>query len=146
MQPSGRVVPSPRRILVVDDEPSVRDLIDSVLQYDGHSVTLASSGSEALALFQESAFDLVVTDYMMPGMTGGQLAAAIKAMAPLCPVLLVTGYGCCTSDLLRAVDATLAKPFQIEALRQTVACLLADAIPIPSATAGRNALRAQSAS
>ena len=81
-----------RRILVVDDESLVCHTITILLKVDGHTVTTASSGEQALALFEPSKFDLVITDYAMPAMTGVELAAAIKSRAPGQPVVLLTAY------------------------------------------------------
>jgi CheY-like chemotaxis protein len=139
--------PTPRRILVVDDERLVGDSIRRVLQFDGHTAEIATNGAAALALLQESSFDLVVTDFEMPGMKGDKLAAAIKAIRPGLPVLLITAYG----DQLRSapllhstVDRILAKPFPVEDLRRAIAGLCVNAVPIavalpPSKSAGRTA-------
>ena len=81
-----------RRILVVDDEPLVCDAVRMMLDFDGHQVKTAASGKEALAMFQEGQFDLVITDFEMPGMKGDELAAAIKAQAPNQPVVMITAY------------------------------------------------------
>lgn len=124
----------PRRILVVDDEPVVSDSIRRVLQFDGHSVEVATGGEAALALLQDSFFDLVMSDYEMPGMKGDELAAAIKSRYPSLPVLLVTAYGeqlRSACHPLSAVDGILGKPFQLDELRQVIAALLLKPIPIP---------------
>ncbi len=135
----------PRRILVVDDESIVRDSIRKVLQFDGHSVEVATCGEEALALLRNSIFDLVITDYDMPRMKGEQLAAAVKTLQPDLPVLLVTAYG----EQLRpsgiplsAVDGILAKPFQLEELRHAIVTLLPKPIGIPATRPTAEALPA----
>jgi CheY-like chemotaxis protein len=131
--------PVPRRILLVDDEPIVLDSIRRLLQFDGHSVEVAASGAGALALLQESYFDLVVTDYEMPVMKGDKLAAAIKAIRPQQPVLMATAYGeqlRSSGNPLSAVDAIIAKPFQMEELRQAIASLLVKTIGVPSVQPG----------
>src|SRR5262249_37440819 len=70
------------RLLVVDDEPPIRALLASVLKKDGHKVVLAEEGQNALSLFKEESFDLVITDKAMPEMNGDQLAKAIKSVSP----------------------------------------------------------------
>jgi signal transduction histidine kinase/ActR/RegA family two-component response regulator len=119
----------PLRVLVVDDEPVVREVTAAYLQADGHSVAMAPDGQEALRLFESDAFDLVVTDRAMPGMSGDQLAAAVKQRAPEVPVLLLSGFG----DLMRAagdvpagVDAVLGKPLTGSRLKQAVASVTRD--------------------
>jgi two-component system response regulator MprA len=124
METSGKV---PRRVLVVDDDPLVADSIRRMLVFQGYRVETARSGEEALALFSESAFDLTLLDYEMPGMKGDQLATAIKNLVPNQPVIMFTGYGEAvqSSDTRpKAVDAVLGKPFDLQALRQTLARLL----------------------
>jgi PAS domain S-box-containing protein len=131
------------RVLVVDDEPVVRQVTSAYLAADGHAVVAAGGGKEALAQFVAAAreaggeggsFDLVVTDRAMPDMSGDQLAAAIKRYSPATPVLLLTGF----ADLMNGerpegVDAVLRKPATIASLRQTVLALLSS--PLVPATA-----------
>src|SRR5262245_47247487 len=93
-----------RRILVVDDESLVCHTITILLKVDGHSVTTASSAEQALAILEPGKFDLVITDYAMPGMTGAELAAAIKGRNPEQPVVLLTAY----AERLRSQPQTLA--------------------------------------
>ncbi len=108
------------RILVVDDEPDVGDTVKMMLAIDGHEVETTNSGQEALGLFEPGRFDLVFTDFAMPGMNGHQLAAAIKADAPDQPVVLITGHA---GTLLPSpdVDFVVAKPFLLEHLREAIA-------------------------
>ncbi|HWX20643.1 MAG TPA: response regulator [Candidatus Binatia bacterium] len=117
-----------KRILLVDDQPEVRETLKVLLEIDEHTVTEAADGRQALGLYQPGLYDLVITDYAMPHMRGDELAARVKAMAPSQPVLMVTGSAENSSGVGIGVDAILYKPFRFDALRQTVAQLLS-AIP-----------------
>jgi len=90
MLPITQLPPTTRRILLVDDEPVVRDSVRRVLEFDGHAVEVVASGAEALTVLQNASFDLVITDYEMPLMKGDELATAIKVVLPLQPVLMVS--------------------------------------------------------
>jgi CheY-like chemotaxis protein len=108
------------RILVVDDEPAVGNTVKMLLEFDGHEVETTNSSQEALGLFESGRFDLVFTDFAMPGMNGHQLAAAIKAGAPEQPIVMVTGHA---GTLLPSpdVDLVIGKPFLLEDLREAIA-------------------------
>lgn len=80
-------------ILVVDDEPQARDFLTAALTGDGHRVEVANDGADGLRRFREGTFDVVLTDKAMPGMSGDQMASAIKLMKPGTPVILLTGFG-----------------------------------------------------
>ena len=108
------------RILVVDDEEFIRAAIKLCLKSDGHSVEEASSGEEALTIFQQGPFDLVLTDQSMTGITGAELALAIKQQARSCPVVMVTAYALILPPTLPGVDVILAKPFEREELREAI--------------------------
>ena len=121
-------VPLPERrhlsILVVEDEPLVREVISVYLNTDKHQVETAVNGLEGLEKFRAGTFDLVLTDRAMPQMNGDQLAAAIKKISPTKPVILLTGFG----DLMlgageqpEGVDMVLSKPFTMNQLRDAVA-------------------------
>ena len=113
-----------RRILVVDDEPFVCDAVKMMLAFDGHVVETASSGKEALELFDQGKFDLVFTDFAMPDMKGDDLAAAIKARNPKQPVVLITAYAehlKFTGNPLAGIDFVISKPFLLENLRAAIA-------------------------
>jgi len=114
----------PRYILIVDDEPLVRQSVQILLQGDGYLVEEAKSGAEALALFKPGKFDMIFTDYLMPEMKGDQLAAAIKRRSPKQPVVMLTAYPekLQSSDCpLGGVDSFICKPFELETLRAAIA-------------------------
>lgn len=113
-----------KQILVVDDEALVLDAVRLTLTHYSHEVDTASSGAEALQKLQDASFDLVITDFKMPGMTGEQLAAQIKARNPNIPVILLTGH--LPNDHPTGVDCVLLKPFSTEELRTAVASLTGD--------------------
>jgi len=83
----------PARILVVDDEPIILKSLRELLRGEGYEVDLAQSGEEALTKMDGGAFDVVLSDIAMPGMTGLDLLAEVKAKAPDVIVILITGYG-----------------------------------------------------
>ena len=112
-----------RRILVVDDEALVCESIKQVLALDQHEVEAVTSSQDALAAFQAGKFDLVIIDYEMPGMKGDKLAAAIKALAPQQPIIMMTAYGEAlrlAGDFPLAVDLVMSKPFDLQELREAV--------------------------
>jgi CheY-like chemotaxis protein len=111
------------RILVVDDEPAVGNAVKMLLKIDGHDVEATHSGKEALALFKPGRFDLVFTDFTMPGMNGDQLAAAIKADAPGQPIVMITAHA---GTLPRSpdVDLIVGKPFRLAQLRDAITKVL----------------------
>ena len=112
-----------RRILVVDDEPFVCDALKMMLMFDGHTVETASNGKDALALFEQGKFDLVITDFAMPTMKGDELAAEIKARAPKQPVVMITAYAemlQASGGTLTGVDFVISKPFLLDNLREAI--------------------------
>ena len=120
--PDTRTPLTPRSlaILTVDDDAIVGMSTAGMLQDLGHRVMLASSGEQALKLFAENAFDLVVTDHAMPGMTGAQLVAELKAMAPTVPVILATGFADLDENAASGVPR-LEKPYSLADLERAVA-------------------------
>lgn len=116
--------PVSARILVVDDETLVREVLQAYLENDGHQVITAENGELGLEAFRADKFDLVLTDRAMPEMNGDQLALAIKAVSPTTPVILLTGFGDETADggpKLPGIDFVLGKPFSMDSLRTTLA-------------------------
>ena len=90
---------------------------------DAHEVVEANNGAEAINLFSQSDFDLVMTDYRMPFVDGSELAAKIRQIAPSKPILMVTGHGYRPSPR-NPVNAVLRKPFALAELRSAVNGLL----------------------
>jgi PleD family two-component response regulator len=82
----------PLRVLVVDDQPVLTEILAETLSRDWHTVTTALNGRDAFDKFEREDFDLVITDKAMPEMNGDQLAAAIKARAPELPIIMLTGF------------------------------------------------------
>jgi CheY-like chemotaxis protein len=109
---------SGRRILVVDDEPFVCESIKMLLAHDGHEVETASGGEEALSKYEPSRFDVVFTDFAMPGMKGDQLAAKIKSQTPVRPVVLLTAFP--PPTVPPAIDLVVTKPFMLQTLREAL--------------------------
>jgi CheY-like chemotaxis protein len=112
-----------KHILLVDDEPEVRNTVKLLLQLDDHTVTEAKNGREALEMFTQDCFDLVISDYMMPEMRGDELAANIKRLAPSQPILMLTGSFEMVEGCSPQMDAVLRKPFSIGDLRAAIARL-----------------------
>jgi len=81
------------KILVIDDEKGLRDMLRQELGAEGYSVTSVESGTEALDLLKQSRFDLVISDIKMANMDGLQVLEAIKQVDPGIEVIMVTGYG-----------------------------------------------------
>ena len=112
-----------QQILLVDDEPTVRDAIRMLLTFEGHHVEAVSSGAEALEKLGERSYDFVFTDHIMGGMSGEELARTIKAKYPLQTVVMITAYGEVLNQLTKEkplVDFTLTKPIDIPLLRLTL--------------------------
>jgi DNA-binding NtrC family response regulator len=111
------------RILVVDDEQAIRLGLSEILTEEGHEVSVAENGDQALARMQEELVDLVCTDVRMPGMDGLKLLARIKEEQPETEVIVITGH----ATLSSAVEAVklgahdyLSKPFELDEVRLTV--------------------------
>ncbi len=113
-----------KRILLVDDEEPLRASLRMMLELDGHQVTEASNGAEALSLFTIDEFDLVITDFEMPVMEGNELAVSIKLLAPSLPILMVTASERARGGVENPVDALLNKPFTVPELRWALGELL----------------------
>jgi signal transduction histidine kinase/CheY-like chemotaxis protein len=112
------------RALIVDDEPYVRDVVSGYLKADGHAVTTAENGVDALDKFLRDRFDLVLTDKGMPKLSGDQLAERLQGLAPDVPVILLTGWGASIHAHHRppiGVRRVLSKPVTRDQLRMAIA-------------------------
>jgi len=118
------------RLLFIDDEPALARLGYNVLTQLGYDVTTCTSSAEALAAFQAAPhhFDLVITDYTMPQMTGDVLTRALRRLRVDIPIILQTGFSH-TIDAEQAaalgIDAFLLKPWTVRELARTIAQALA---------------------
>jgi CheY-like chemotaxis protein len=90
--PDPRASPVRRRILVVDDEPDIREVMDMLLAPLGYDVATAESGAAGLARAREVEFDLVITDLRMPGISGIEIVAALRGVRRALPIIVVSGY------------------------------------------------------
>jgi CheY-like chemotaxis protein len=121
--PAADAESSIRRVLLVDDEPSIVDLFGMILRNAGYFVRTALNGAAGLTLFESASWDLVITDRQMPQMDGERLAEEIKGIAPETPVILITGIS--NGDLRPGLfDAVLRKPFSKAALLASVKDIL----------------------
>jgi CheY-like chemotaxis protein len=110
---------SGKRILVVDDDSTVRQVVCITLRWNHHIVELASSAEEALTRFEVGKYNLVITDFRMGGMTGLQLAERIKARDPAQRIILMSSSPPC--PLPTVFDQVILKPFTHEELTEGVA-------------------------
>jgi len=117
----------PGRILVIDDEAEIAEILKDALSAEGHAVATAFTGGDGVRLASEGSYDLVFTDLGMPDMTGWDVAERIKADRPDLPVVLVTGWGASLDEdevQRRGISAVLHKPFEIDELLRTAAVVL----------------------
>jgi CheY-like chemotaxis protein len=109
--------PRQARILVIDDEDSVRDILSRVLKTKGHQVVVASNGEEGIERFRSEPFDLVFTDLGMPKLSGWDVGKTIKGINPKVPIAMITGWGV---ELDReklsesGIDLIVSKPFNFD--------------------------------
>ena len=108
------------KILVVDDEENIREIITEFLDTLGYNVISARDGEEALRMCTKYSFDLVITDIRMPKLNGLKLLQMLKQIFPTLPVILMTGYQPSKSQeeaMTTKADAYLLKPFSLSSLR-----------------------------
>ena len=111
------------QILVAEDEESQREMLSDLLGDEGHGVVAAADAADALAYFNAGAYDLVITDRAMPGMSGDEFAKCVKEKVPGKPVIMITGFG----DMMDAadgkpenVDVLVSKPLTAEKLQEAI--------------------------
>lgn len=118
-----------KKIIMVDDDEAILSVLGNALAILGYDTVLARSGEEALEKFKKEQFDILITDYMMPGLSGKELITAVKKIKPDIPVVMITGYplayppGVAKSE---GIDAYLFKPFRINQLKDVISKLLPD--------------------
>lgn len=111
------------KVLVAEDDPTLRDEVVEILRTGGHTVEAVGDGDEAIRCIEREAFDLAVLDWSMPGKTGGQVLKHARKIRPRTAVIVMTGYG----NVDTAVEAMrsgardfLQKPFEVESLEKTI--------------------------
>ena len=106
-------------ILVIDDEPGIRDLLDTLLSRKGYDVVLANSGQKGLEVFRRARPDVIVLDLKMPGMNGVTVLQQIRSLNPTQPVIVLTGAATPESEQqVRALGVTeyVEKEFSLHLL------------------------------
>jgi DNA-binding response OmpR family regulator len=114
---------SGKRILLVEDDRVLREILRRLFVQDSHTVVEATNGAEGLALFCKGAFDLVVTDFEMPFLKGDELARRIKKIAPNQAILMITAFSH-RPGMDNPVDAIVTKPCGSACLREIIGKLL----------------------
>ncbi|MBM3890875.1 MAG: response regulator [Verrucomicrobia bacterium] len=127
MQQGAPVAKRVWRVLIVDDEESIRDLFTSIFRAPDYHTAAAPSGRAALAMAGEQAFDLAFIDYSMPEMNGVETSRRLRQALPLAKTVIISGFP--VSDRAAMVEqagasAFLAKPFSVEAVRSLAERLL----------------------
>ena len=123
--------PARGRVLVVEDEAPLRELVQRVLERTGYQVVAAPDGAAAVAAASDDRFDLLLTDVVMPGMSGPEVASAVRAVQPHLPVLFTSGYSQGVLGPQPALEEgfdLLPKPFTRAGLVERVAAAL-DRVP-----------------
>jgi CheY-like chemotaxis protein len=111
------------KILVIEDEEHVRDILSAILIEGGHEVETASSGSQGIKMFEQKEFDLVLTDLGMPEMSGWEVAEKVKSSNKKVPVALITGWNIelKESELKKSgVYLVVQKPFEVNQVLRLV--------------------------
>lgn len=119
------------KVLIIDDEPSLADALKTILEDHGYETALAHTGGDGLEQSASQHFDLTITDYQLPDMSGLDVLAAMRRRAA-CPVLIITAYA--NPELLAAATsrgalAVLPKPFLPSDILKLVAQALAEGRP-----------------
>lgn len=116
-----------RRILVVEDDPSIRDVVSTALRYQGYDVSEVGDGAVALATASEAAFDLIVLDVMLPRLDGFEVCRRLRDLGRFCPVLFLTARDQTEQRIQGFVaggDDYLTKPFSVDELMLRVGAIL----------------------
>jgi two-component system NtrC family response regulator len=113
-------------VLVIDDDASMRLTLSVILGDDGYRVLSAADGDEGLAVLRHSAVDVVVVDMKMPGLSGDEVCAAVKAIRPAAGVIIITAHvapNAADRAMVAGAHSILYKPLDIDGLLAAVAQL-----------------------
>jgi CheY-like chemotaxis protein len=118
------------KILVVDDNNDLRIIVSKMLSRLGYEVASADSAENGLGVFFKNKFDIVLSDYEMPGMDGVAFACSVKKSSPHTPVVIMTGAGKETVffRMGTAVDKVISKPFTLAEIDETIQNLSGEAL------------------
>lgn len=115
-----------KRILIADDEKAMRIMLAEALKFDDHEIDIVKNGIEAISLFNRKTYDLVITDYIMPGMDGLELTRRIKSKQPATPILIITASSPTLDLLASGAAACIKKPFELMDMRNMVRSMLSN--------------------
>ena len=118
----------PTRALLIDDDEGVRNVIHDIVTSFGYVTDAATNGPEGLALFEKNLYDVVLTDLLMPGMTGWEVLQALRRLDPKIPVVIVTGANIWADDyrILQPAVALVRKPVDMTILEMALLRVLGD--------------------
>ena len=111
------------RVLIVEDDEGMRSLLKDFLEGEGYTADVANDGLEVFRKISAGAFDLVITDIRMPGLSGLDILSAIKKFQPQLPVIVITAFGgeeVYHRSLARGADGYLEKPIHFDKLRTLI--------------------------
>jgi len=111
------------KILLVDDDEQIREVLSDMLTIDGHEITACSDGHSALSAFRKNHYDLIITDLGMPGMSGLDLSGIIHKEKPRLPIAMITGWGTQLNKdeiAMKGVKALLPKPFHLKDIKALI--------------------------
>src|SRR5437867_7183298 len=131
-------------ILVVDDERAIQDSIAWCLRADGHDVRTASDGEEAMAIMADQSFDLIISDIIMPGLSGVDLLRKAHVLQPQTLFVLITAFATvetAVEALREGASDYIVKPFKFDELRLRVPRLLDHRAACPASTSPPRALQ-----
>jgi CheY-like chemotaxis protein len=120
------IAPTPATVLIVDDDPDVRQFLVETLQTFGYHVLEAEDGYAGLSVLAKSSPHLVIVDYAMPGLTGAEMVRELRLKRPNLPILFASGYAetAAVEEVLDENTSVLRKPFEIPKLREIISKLL----------------------
>jgi DNA-binding response OmpR family regulator len=111
----------------VEDEPAIRKIVSTALQFNGLEVTTAPDGEEGLSKALADPPDVIILDLLMPRVDGRSMYEELRKHGILSPVLILSAHGAKEAQVELGADAALSKPFELEELEQSVAELLLQA-------------------
>ena len=113
------------KILIVDDERGIRDMLMEYLAIDGHTVAAVGTGREALDLAEVELFDVALIDWILPGINGRDVLSQLARLQPDCIRVAITGHAQVTKVEKDLLDALVRKPFSLRGLSARISSLLA---------------------